>query len=111
MQYLKGKHIALAVAAFLIILVGVPYTLLLFLWQWLIRASKLFRWTMYARLIGIFDTYQAPYNYILSLLLAGAATASETWSDPVHGLGCISLVESSNPTHGDRFPDWWSILS
>ena len=65
MQYLREKHIALAVTAFLIILVGVPYTLLHFFWQWLIRSpnSKLFRWTKDTRLIAIITTYHAPYNY------------------------------------------------
>ena len=64
-QYLRGKHIALAVAAFLIILVGVPYTLLLFFWQWLIRSpnSKLLKWTKDTRLNAIITTYHAPYNY------------------------------------------------
>ena len=64
LQYLRGKHIALAVAAFLIILVGVPYTLLLFFWQWLIRTpnDKLFKWTKDTRLNAIITTYHAPYN-------------------------------------------------
>ena len=64
-RYLRGKHIALAAAAFLIILVGVPYTLLLFFWQWLICSpnSKLFQWTKDTRLNAIITTYHAPYNY------------------------------------------------
>ena len=65
MQYLREKHIALAVAAFLIVLVGVPYTLLLFILQWLIRSpnNRLFRWTKDTRLNAIVTTYNAPYNY------------------------------------------------
>ena len=64
-QYLRGKHIVLAVAAFLIILVGVPYTLLLFFWQWLIHFpnSMLFRLTKSERLSSIIKAYHAPYSY------------------------------------------------
>ena len=62
--YMRGKHIALAVAAFLIILVGVPYTFLLSFWQWLIRSPKRmhFQWTNYPRLNAFISTYHAPYN-------------------------------------------------
>ena len=37
-KYFQGKHAALAIVALLIILIGVPYTLLLFFWQWIVRA-------------------------------------------------------------------------
>ena len=65
LRYFQGKHIALVVAAFLIILIGVPYTLLLFFWQWLIRTPNgiFFRWTKNTKLNAIITTYHAPYNY------------------------------------------------
>ena len=46
-SYFQGKHVALVLIAILIILVGVPYTLLLFLWQWIVCAPewKIFKWT------------------------------------------------------------------
>ncbi|MCG8625957.1 MAG: hypothetical protein MJE68_28665 [Proteobacteria bacterium] len=46
--YFQGKHVALALAALLIIVVGVPYTILLFLWQWIVRAPKwkVFMWSL-----------------------------------------------------------------
>ena len=64
-RYFHGKHIALVVVAFLIILVGIPYKFLLFFWQWLIRISNknLFRWTKDTKLNAIMTTYHAPYNY------------------------------------------------
>ena len=65
LPYFVGKHIALVVAAFLIILIGVPYILLLFFWQWLIRTPNgiFFRWTKNTKLNAIITTYHAPYNY------------------------------------------------
>ena len=39
-MYFQGKHVALVLTAMLIVLVGVPYTILLFLWQWLVPACS-----------------------------------------------------------------------
>ena len=60
-QYLRGKHIGLVLVAILIILLGVPYTFLLFFWQWLIRIPKI-KLTMWTRLTSIITTYHTPYN-------------------------------------------------
>ena len=64
-RYFQGKHIPLGIAALLIMSVGIPYTLLLFLWQWLIKmpaVGKVFKWTKDTRLNAIMTTYHAPYN-------------------------------------------------
>ena len=63
-KYLQGKHTALIIVAILIILLGVPYTVLLFLWQWCIQTPnwKIFGWTRNTRLNGFIATYHAPYN-------------------------------------------------
>ena len=63
-KYFQGKHTALCIAAILIILLGVPYTLLLFLWQWLVRVPKwkVFKWTRNTKLNAFIATYHAPYN-------------------------------------------------
>ena len=65
LKYGQEKHIALIVAALLIVLVGVPYTLLLFFWQWLIQTpeGKLFKWTKDTKLNAVITTYHVPYNY------------------------------------------------
>ena len=44
---LSGKHIPLYLAAVLILMVGLIYTALLFLWQWLLYLPdwKVFKWT------------------------------------------------------------------
>ena len=62
--YFRGKHIALVLVALLIILVGVPYTILLFFWQWLVRAPvwKVFEWTRNTKLNAFISVHHAPYN-------------------------------------------------
>ena len=62
--YFKGKHVPLTIIAGLIILIGVPYTTLLFSWQWLVQMPKwtIFKWTRDTKLNGFISTYHAPYN-------------------------------------------------
>ena len=64
MKYFQGKHIALVIVALLIILIGVPYTILLFLWQWLVRAPKwkVFKWTRNTKLNAFISVHHVPYN-------------------------------------------------
>ena len=74
-KYFQGKHIALVLVALLIILIGVPYTTLLFLWQWFVRAPrwKVFKWTRNTKLSVFVSVYHAPnnskYRYWTGLLL------------------------------------------
>ena len=62
--YFQVKHVSLGLVALLIILVGVPYTILLFLWQWLVRAPewKVFKWTRNTKLNAFISVHHAPYN-------------------------------------------------
>jgi hypothetical protein len=62
--YFQGKHVALALVALLIILIGVPYTILLFLWQWLVHAPKwkVFKWTRNSKLNAVISVHHVPYN-------------------------------------------------
>ena len=90
-KYCQGKHMVLFIAALLIILIGVPYTALLFLWQWLVCLPKwrIFRWTRNTKLNAFISTYHVPYRdnyrYWTGLLLlirvvlyiAGAVTVSK----------------------------------
>ena len=90
-KYFQGKHIFLAFVALLIILIGVPYTILLFLWQWLVRTSKwrVFKWTRNTKLNTFISVHHVPYNskyrYWTGLLLLVRVvlyiTASVTVSD------------------------------
>ena len=63
-KYLQGKHVALVLVAVLIILIGVPYTIILFLWQWLVCVPnwKIFRWTRNAKLNTFVSVHHVPYN-------------------------------------------------
>ena len=63
-KYFQGKHIPLVIMALLILLAGVPYTAILFLWQWLVRAHqwKIFKWTANTKLYAFVSTYHAPYE-------------------------------------------------
>ena len=62
--YFKGKHIPLALVALLIIIIGLPYTILLFLWQWIVRAPrwKVFRWTRNTKLNAFIASHHVPHN-------------------------------------------------
>ena len=81
----------------LIILIGVPYTILLFLWQWLVHAPewKVFKWTRNTKLNAFVSVHHVPYNskyhYWTDLLLLMRVvlyiTASVTVSgDPQNSL-------------------------
>lgn len=63
-KFLRGKHIPLFLVGLLSILIGLPYTILLFLWQWLISAPnwKLLKWTRNTKLNAFITTYHAPYS-------------------------------------------------
>ena len=63
-KYFYGKHIFLAFMALLIILAGAPYTILLFLWQWLVHAPKwkVFNWTRNTKLNAFISVHHVPYN-------------------------------------------------
>ena len=63
-KYFQGKHILLVFSAVLIIIIGLPYTILLFLWQWIVRAPrwKIFNWTRNTKLNIFIATYHVPHN-------------------------------------------------
>ena len=63
-KYFLGKHAALVIVAIIIILIGIPYTSILFLWQWIVCAPKwkIFRWTTNTKLNTFVSVHHAPYN-------------------------------------------------
>ena len=63
-RHFQGKHVPLVIIACLIILVGVPYTTLLFFWQWFVQMPNwiIFKWTRNTKLNGFISTHHAPYN-------------------------------------------------
>ena len=88
--YFQREHIPLALVALLIIIIGLPYTILLFLWQWIVRAPrwKVFKWTRNTKLNAFIASHHVPHNskyrYWTGLLLLVRvvlyATASVTVS-------------------------------
>ncbi len=62
--YFQGKHIVLVLVSLLFILIGVPYTFLLFVWQWLVCAPewKVFKWTRNTKLNAFISVHHVPYN-------------------------------------------------
>ena len=63
-KYFQGKHIPLVLVAVLIIIIGLPYTILLYLWQWIVCAPrwKIFKWTRNTKLNVFIATYHVPHN-------------------------------------------------
>ena len=57
-------HYPLFLIALLIILIGIPYTIILLLWQWLIKASswRILKWTRNTKLNAFIATYHGPYQ-------------------------------------------------
>ena len=63
-KYFQGKHAVLVLMSLFIILFGVPYTILLLLWQWIVRAPrwKVFKWTRNTKLNTFISVYHVPHN-------------------------------------------------
>ena len=66
-DYSDGKHILMVLAAIFILLIGIAFTLLLLLWQWIVR------WVKYTEVHHFVEPYLAPYlskhRYWTGLLL------------------------------------------
>ena len=102
-QHLHGKHNPLFIAAVLILLVGLVYTAVLFLWQW---RFYLLRWkifTVYLKLQLFIETYHVPftpkYRYWTGLLLIVRAilylvTAANVSNNPQLSLSAIIFTTS-----------------
>ena len=101
-KYFQGKHIPIVLVALLIILIGLPYTILLFLWQWIVCAPKwkIFKWTRNTKLNAFIATYHVPHNskyrYWTGLLLLVRVilyvTASVTVSANPQTFPLISII-------------------
>ena len=102
-KYLSGKHIPLFIAAVLILLVGLVYTALLFLWQWLLYLPRwrIFRWSRNPKIQTFIETYHTPYTpkhrYWTGLLLIVRiilylVSAINTSNDPTVVLTAISFT-------------------
>ena len=63
-KYFHGKHIPLFLMALLIVIIGLPYTILLFWWQWIVHAPrwKVFNWTRNTKLNAFITSHHIPHN-------------------------------------------------
>ena len=102
-KYLSGRHIVLFFTAILVLLVGLTYTALLFLWQWLLHLPRrrIFRWSRDQRLQTFIETYHTPYTpkhrYWTGLLLLARAVlylvaAVNVSNDPTVALTAIFIT-------------------
>ena len=102
-KYLSVKHIPLFIAAVLILLVGLVYTALLFLWQWLLHLPnwRIFKWSRNPKIQTFIETYHTPYTakhrYWTGLLLIARVVlylvaATNASNNPTVALVSISLV-------------------
>ena len=100
-KYFQGKHAALVIVALLIILVGVPYTILLLFWQWIVGAPrwKVFKWTRNTKLNAFIAVYHVPYNskyrYWTGLLLLVRVILYITASVTVSANPQVSLLATN----------------
>ena len=92
-KYFSGKHIPLFIAAILILLAGIVYTMILFSWQWLI-GFKVFN---YAPKLSLFiQTYHRPYTpnhrYWTGLLLIARIILYIIFAANIKGDPKINLI-------------------
>ena len=100
-KYLSGKHIPLFIVAVLILLAGIFYTTILFLWQWILQL-KMFRWLSKTQKLSLFiQTYHVPYvpqhRYWTGLLLVARiilyiVSSANVEGDPKINLTAIGVV-------------------
>ena len=100
-QYFSRDHLPRFVAAAIILIAGVMFTVLLFFGQWFPRCSKAMIWTKNTKYIGFLDAYHAPFTpkhrYWVGLLLFAliihnlvAAMALDTYL-PILSAGVLSV--------------------
>ena len=97
-KYLSGKHISLFIIAFIILLAGIAYTLILFSWQRLLQ----FKWISNTQKLSLFiQTYHAPYTsqyrywtglLLLARIILYITSAVNVTSDPRINLTAIGVV-------------------
>ena len=110
-KYFQGKHAALVIVALLIILVGVPYTILLLFWQWIVHAPrwKVFKWTRNTKLNAFIAAYHVPYNSKYRYCMDWLATPGE--GDLVHHCFSHFVCQSRSLSTSNKRLGWKSFSS
>ena len=105
-EYLSGKHTPLFITALLsLILLFLPFTLLLFLGQWLqmIQAKtewRILSWINKPTFRTFLDAYHAPY-----------ASSHRYWTGLLLWVRCILFVIIASPSAGDSRADLFAVSS
>ena len=98
-DYLKGKHISLFIAALLLLLISLPYTAILIFIQYLQHWSSYRVLFWVKKLKPLFDAYTGPYKdkhrYWTGLLLLVRIALFITFSINVEGDSAINLLTIS----------------
>ena len=102
-QYFTPSHIPRFIAAFIIIILGAIFTILLLFGQWFPRCSnrKIMRWAKNTKYNAFIDAYHAPFtpkhHYWIGLLLFSlfthniVAAMATDWPVPILSVECIAL--------------------
>ena len=101
-RYFTVSHIPRFIAAFIIIILGAIYTILLLFGQWFSRCSnrKIMKWAKNTKYNAFIDAYHAPFTpkhrYWFGLLLFAQiihnlVTAIATGPVPILSAGCVAL--------------------
>lgn len=103
-QFLEVKHVPLFLVAITLVSLGLAYTVLLIIWQWLLKLSETritCSWIRNAKLNSFIDTYHVPYNekyrywtglLLLSRIIIYLVTAIDVSGDPRTRLLTIGLT-------------------
>ena len=97
-QYFLGKHSALLITAFIVLIVCIAYTILIFSWQWLLHLQdkRCFKWLSNSKLGLFIECYHVPYTphhrYWTGLLLLVRLSVLLTSAVNVSGNSSINLL-------------------
>ena len=110
LDYSDGKHIVMVITAKFILIIGITFTFLFFLWQWIVR------WVKSTELHHFIEPYLAPYlskhHYWTGLLLLACVVIYLTISLNGTGDPSINLFIITVTTGGPSLPEraLWSNL-
>ena len=102
-DYFSLKHSLLFIVSIIILLIGLIYTILLFLWQWLLCLPtwRVFKWISNQKLHGFMETYNIPYKpqhrywtgmLLFARIILHLIAAVNLSNDPQLALASITFV-------------------
>ena len=101
-DYGKGKHIGLLFAGTIVLVIGLPYTVFIFSWQWLIRCRK-FKIFRNLKIHLFIDAYHSPHSakhrywtglLLITRIIIFLISTSSLSADPRITLLCTLVIVS-----------------